>query len=145
MNTSYVAVGTVIYMITDSRCPPKKNPAANDPPPPRRALSEHHLRLGHACGMLGSSGRGIVEGRGILKPNLTPQEPLRGLGERTCALDTLGSFQQGPDPGRTAAHHRRQNPSPSCADLTPQGRSGVAGARSRLQGHLGVIRPEIVL
>ncbi len=28
MDTSHVAVGTVMYMITDSRCSPKKTPAA---------------------------------------------------------------------------------------------------------------------
>ncbi len=27
MDTSYVAVGTAMYMITDNRCPPKNSPA----------------------------------------------------------------------------------------------------------------------
>jgi hypothetical protein len=67
MATSYVAVGTAMYMITVSRCPAKKNPAANDPPPPRRVLSERHLRLAQACGMLRLSGRGMLERGGILQ------------------------------------------------------------------------------
>ena len=72
MAASYVAVGTAMYMITVSRCPPKKNPAANDPPPPRRVLSERHLRLAQACGMLSASGRGTVKWGGFLQIDLAP-------------------------------------------------------------------------
>ncbi len=145
MATSYVAVGTAMHMITVSRCPAKKNPAANDPRPPRRVLSGRHLRRAQACGMLRSSGRSSVEGGGFLEIDLATQEALRSLGERVRHFDPRGSLVQSADPGRTAAHHRSQHPSPSCAVLTPQARPGLAGARSRLRGHLGVAQPEIVL
>ncbi len=126
MAASYVAVGTAMYMITVSRCPPKKNPAANDPPPPRRVLSERHLRLAHACCMLRSSGRSVVEKVLSFQFDLAPQEALRGLGERAFFDCSLGPLEQGPDPGRAAAHHRSQHPSPSCAVLTPHGAGGAS-------------------
>ncbi len=40
---------------------------ANDSYPRRTALSERHLRLAQACGMLGPSGRGMLERGGILQ------------------------------------------------------------------------------
>ena len=93
MATSYVAVGTAMYMITVSRCPAKKNPAANDPRPPRRVLSGRHLRLAQACGMLRSSGRSSVEGGGFLEIDLATQEALRNLGERVRHFDPRGSLE----------------------------------------------------
>ncbi len=111
MAASYVAVGTAMDMITVSRCPAKKNPAANDPPPPRRVLSERRLRLAQACGMLRFSGRSGVEGGGILHCDLATQEALRRLGERALFWYSPGLLEQGADPGRTAAHHRSQHPS----------------------------------
>ncbi len=115
-----------MYMITVRRCPAKKNPAANDPPPPRRVLSERHLRRAQACGMLRSSGRSGVEGGGILHCDLATQEALRRLGERAFYPRLPGLLEQGPDPGRAAAHHRSQHPSPSCAVLTPHGAGGAS-------------------
>ncbi len=111
----------------------------------RTVLSQGNLRLAQVCGMLRSSGRSSVEWGGFLEIDLATQEALRSLGERVRHFDPRGSLEQSADPGRTAAHHRSQHPSPSCAVLTPQGRCGLAGARSRLQGHSGVIRPKIVL
>ncbi len=58
--------------------------------------------------MLGSSGRGIVEGGGILQFDLAPQEALRSLGERAFDSASPGLLEQGADPGRTAANHRSQ-------------------------------------
>ncbi len=103
MAASYVAVGTAMYMITVSRCPPKKNPAANDLLPPRCALSERHLRLAQTCGMRRSSGRSGVEGGGILHCDLATQEALRRLDERAIYPRLPGLLEQGPDPGRAAA------------------------------------------
>ncbi len=48
---------------------------AESPPPPTASKSGPRrgtLRLAQACGMLGSSGRGIVEGGGILQFDLAP-------------------------------------------------------------------------
>ncbi len=109
MAASYVAVGTAMYMITVSRCPAKKNPAANDPPPPRRVLSERHLRLAQACGMLRFSGRSSVEGGGFLHCDLATQEALRRLGERAFYPRLPGLLEQGPDPGRAAAPRKTRD------------------------------------
>ena len=114
-------------------------------------LSQDHLRLPHARGMLGSSGRSVVEGACILNFDLAPQEALRGLGERAFFGSSSGPLEQSPDPGRTAANHRRQppqwqppsRPRPGPAPGAVAGCSGLAGARSRLRWHSGVIRPEI--
>ena len=61
--------------------------------------------------MLGSSGWGIVEGGRVLDFNLAPQEAFRGLGERTFNGTSPGQLEQGTDPGRATAHHRRQHAS----------------------------------
>ncbi len=56
--------------------------------------------------MLGSSGRGGVEGGGIFQFDLATQEALRSLGER--APDSPGLLEQSADSGRATAHHGRR-------------------------------------
>ncbi len=78
-------------MITDSRCPPKKNPAANDLPPPRCVLSERHLRLAQACGMLGPSGRGIYPT--LVDLTNTAEVGQAGASLRVPLRDVIGAAQ----------------------------------------------------
>ncbi len=77
--------------------------------------------------MLGSSGRGGVEGGGVFQFNLATQDPLRGLGERALNFDPPGLLEQGADPGRTAAHHRGQHASAAGRNRNRQG--GLADIR----------------
>ena len=90
----------------------------------RASLSQGNLRLTQrAAGSALATGAG--SGGGTLQFDLAPREALCGLGVRAFYTRLQGSLEQNADPGRIAAHHRRQNPLPSCADLTPRGRYRV--------------------
>ncbi len=76
-----------------------------DPQPPGPApvaARAHHLRFAQACGMLGFSGRGGVEGGGIFQFDLATQEALCSLGERAPDAIPPGLLEQSADPGRAA-------------------------------------------
>ena len=118
--------GRPICHILAHRCPWRLRHAR------RASLSQGYLCLAHACGMLGSSGRGGTEWGGIFQFDLATQEALRRLGER-APLTPSGLLEQGADPGCTAAHYRSQH-----AHGAAQWR-GQAGIRKGPSAKLGPV------